>query len=87
MAKCNLMIPLTKAPDIVIDTAKKKIADAGGKMEGDTVKGSFSVSIPILGKIAGAYTVQGKMLAVDVTDKPMMLSCDKIQGWLSKQLD
>lgn len=86
MAKCTFAIPLTKAPEVVIEAAKKKIADAGGKMEGDAVKGSFAVGIPVLGKIAGVYTVTDQQLNVDVSDKPMMLSCDKIQGWLSKQL-
>ncbi len=86
MAKCTISIPLTKAPDIVIEAAKKRIADAGGKMEGDTASGTFQVSIPVMGKIAGDYRMSSDAMVVDVNEKPFVLPCGKIEEWLKKQL-
>lgn len=86
MAKCSFSIPLAKPVADVVEAAKSKIAGAGGKMIGDATSGTFDVGIPVLGKISGAYRTTPKSLDIDINDKPMMLSCGKIEEWLKKQL-
>jgi hypothetical protein len=85
MADCKISIPLTKAPDVVIEAVRKRVLDQKGTFSGDTAKGQFSVSVPVMGKIAGTYTIPAKSLDITITDKPMLLPCGKIETWLKAQ--
>lgn len=82
----KISIPLTKAPEQVVEAIRNRIAEQKGTFSGDTSKGQFSVSIPVFGKIAGTYTIPAKTLEITITDKPMLLPVSKIETWLKSQL-
>lgn len=86
MADNKISIPLTKAPDVVIEAIRNRVAEQKGTFTGDTTKGQFAVAIPVFGKVAGTYTIPAKTLEIVITDKPMMLPIGKIETWLKNQL-
>jgi hypothetical protein len=85
MAKCNFSVDSAQPVAQLIDKAKKAIASAGGTFDGNTEKGNYSIPTP-LGKITGAYTVNGNVIAFEITDKPFLVGCSKIEDELKKYL-
>jgi hypothetical protein len=59
------------------------VRGAGGNFTGDTEEGRYSVWTPI-GSISGNYSVSGQTIHIDVTDKPMILSCSLIEKKLNE---
>ena len=86
MAECQFGIDFTGSAEDLVKRAKKEIEDHGGTFQGDASSGSFSVSVPILGKIEGAYTIKGQTINVTITKKPGLLSCGAIESQLKKYL-
>jgi hypothetical protein len=82
---CNIIIPLTKSPDEIISKAKQAIESQGGSFSGDNLQGNFSVPVP-LGKVAAEYSISGQQLQINVTQKPFIVSCRKIESFLREQL-
>jgi hypothetical protein len=62
-----------------LDQVRTAILQAGGKFTGDASAGSLSAPTP-LGKIEGKYTVRGNVVTLTITNKPMLVSCDTIEG-------
>lgn len=85
MKACNFTIDCTEPVEQLIDKAQKAIISAKGTFEGDLEKGEFIIPTPI-GKIEGNYKVQGASIAFEITDKPMILGCDRIESELKKYL-
>jgi hypothetical protein len=85
MAKCNFSLPFSGPASAIIAKAKKSIEDQGGSFHGDDISGSFSVNSPV-GGVYATYLIEGQNLNVAVTKKPIVLSCDKIEEFLRKQL-
>lgn len=82
---CNFNIPFLGDANTVMNKAKSAVESQGGNFTGDTTAGSFDVSI-FGNKIAGSYTVNGQFLEVIISDKPMMIPCNAIENFLSKQI-
>ncbi|BAV08327.1 hypothetical protein SAMN05421788_112135 [Filimonas lacunae] len=85
MSKCNFNVPLNNTADAVVEKLRSRITAAKGSFDGDSSKGNFVVQTP-LGAVHGNYTVAGETLNVDITDKPMFVPCDMIEGYLQKEL-
>ncbi len=83
MAKCNFSIEFSSTPENLIQQAKTGITSANGKFIGDTSSGSFKFNTP-LGDIEGGYTITDCVITVAVDDKPMLLSCKRIETELRK---
>ena len=85
MSTCNFSIPFPGNAEDIFARAQTAITGAGGKFTGDVGGGEFSLST-FIGAIAGSYTVNGSDMNVKITDKPMFLSCSKIEDELRKYL-
>ena len=83
MAKHSFSVDFPGAAQDVVAKAKGAIEKAGGKFLGDEKKGDFSVATP-LGKVTGVYTITAQKFAVDITDKPMLLSGSMIEDQVRK---
>lgn len=85
MSKCSFSIPFSESAEDFLVKAKSGITSAGGIFFGDVNAGNFSIST-FVGAIAGTYTFRGSTLQVEITDKPMFLSCSMIEEELRKKL-
>lgn len=85
MADCNFSIPFTGSVDTVISKARTAVQGQGGTLDGDTNNGQFRVSV-FGSTIAGQYAIVGNEMQIVITDKPFMIPCSTIEGFLSKQL-
>ena len=85
MSTCRFSIPYSGDVNNILAKANTGITGAGGKFTGDASTGDFSLST-FLGAINGNYIVDAKHLNITITDKPMFLSCDKIEEELRKRL-
>lgn len=81
MAKCNFKIGYSQPIESLIEQARTGIAQKGGTFNGDTHSGNFTVPSPV-GKIVGNYTVQGSSIDFAITDKPFIVTCNKIESAL-----
>jgi hypothetical protein len=85
MAKCSFSIPFATSPEEILAKAKSGITTAGGQFSGDVAGGEFSIAT-FVGTIAGRYDMGPGQLNIDIDDKPMFLSCSKIEEELKKYL-
>ena len=85
MAKCNISIDFNGDPDQLIITAEQAISGAGGSFAGNNSEGNFAINSP-LGKVSGTYTVLGQSFNINISDKPFLVSCSKIEEELRKQI-
>ncbi|RZJ72568.1 hypothetical protein [Flavobacterium sp.] len=85
MAKCNFNIAVIEPIEILIEKAKNGITSIGGTFEGTTEKGTFSIPTKA-GKIIGNYSVNHNSIEFEITDKPILVGCKKIETELKKYL-
>jgi hypothetical protein len=85
MSKCSFSIPFSGNVENILSKAKSGITGAGGTFTGDASGGNFSLST-FIGTITGTYTLNALTLNIDITDKPMFLSCSQIESELKKNL-
>ena len=82
---CDFSIPFSGNPEAVLDKARSTVQSQGGSFNGDTNNGDFTVSV-FGNKIVGNYNVSGQTLNINITDKPFMVPCSAIEGFLKGQL-
>lgn len=82
---CQFSLPFSGTPDAVLQKAKNAVQSQGGTFNGDASKGDFKVSV-FGNSIAGSYTVSGDQLNVDITDKPFLIPCSAIEGYLKNAI-
>ena len=82
---CDFTLPFSGDPESVLAKARKAVESQGGSFTGDTNRGDFHVSV-FGNKIVGNYTVSGQTLNINITDKPFMVPCSAIEGFLKNQL-
>ena len=85
MSKCNFSIPFHGSVEQLVGKAKDAIRSAGGQFSGDVAGGQFSLST-FVGTISGSYDVSQSSLNIDISDKPMFVSCSMIEQELKKYL-
>lgn len=82
---CDFSIPFSGNPEAILAKAKSTVQSQGGQFNGDINGGDFQVSV-FGNKIVGNYTVSGQTLNIQITDKPFMVPCSAIEGFLKGQL-
>jgi hypothetical protein len=86
MSACDpTSIPFQGAVNEYLVKAKEKIGKMNGTLNGTDTSGTFDVNSPV-GRVAGTYAVSGQTITITVTDKPMMLPCNMIEGFLKGAL-
>ena len=63
----------------VLARVQSLIVGEGGQFTGDAAAGRFAGTSP-LGPIEGRYTVQGKVIRVTITSKPILAPCGTIEA-------
>lgn len=86
MSACNFTIPFSKPVDEILAKAKKTVESQDGTFTGDTSSGHFNVSV-FGNTVVGSYSVEGQNLNIDITDKPFLVPCNMIEGFLKGQLN
>lgn len=86
MSKCNFSIAFDGDAEQLIAKARKEILLAGGTFSGDATSGKFSLGTP-LGTVKGDYTIKEQIFAIEVTDKPMMVGCSRIENELRRYME
>ena len=85
MAACIFTIPFTGSADSILEKAKKAVEKQNGNFSGDTNNGNFSVSF-FGQEIVGGYTIAGNDLNIVIDNKPFMVPCSTIEGFLKGQI-
>ena len=82
---CEFSMPFSGDADTVLAKAKKAVQSQGGNFSGDATSGDFDVSV-FGNKMVGTYTVAGQTLNILITDKPFLIPCSTIEGFLKNQI-
>lgn len=85
MSKCIINLPFSGDPEPFIQQVRSQVSNFGGKFEGDSNSGSIYVSTP-LGKVAGTYQISSSIVTITITEKPMFISCGKIEDLLKSYI-
>lgn len=82
---CNFNIPISGSAQQVLNRARTAVQGQGGNFTGDETSGNFNVSV-FGSTIKGSYTVVGNELNITITDKPFLVPCKTIEGYLKKEM-
>lgn len=85
MAACNFDFTFSGDPNTVLEKARKAVSSQGGTFEGDTQSGDFHLSV-FGNTITGSYSVAGQNMNIVISEKPFLLPCSTIEGFLKAQL-
>ncbi len=85
MAECSISLPFAGSQDQLYDTVQQALAKQGGTMSGSKAYGNISLPTPA-GTVTGTYRTAPGRINVDITDKPFLVSCTRIDSELRKGL-
>lgn len=85
MAACNFSFPVQGDANAVLQRARNAVQGQGGNFQGDEQSGNFNLTV-FGSTIAGSYTVAGQQMEIVIQDKPFLLPCTTIEGFLKSQL-
>lgn len=84
---CNFPIEYPRPKDEMVVQLKAAIeSQTNGIFQGDTSSGSFSFTAKGF-DLAGSYSIRGDIIDVNISKKPWLLSCGKIESEIRKYLD
>jgi hypothetical protein len=84
---CNFAIEYPRPKDEMVVQLKAAIeSQTDGIFQGDSSAGLFSFSAKGF-DLAGNYTISGDTIAVNITQKPWLISCSKIEKEIRKYLE
>lgn len=83
---CNFSIEYTGDKDELIGRFRSTIkAQTNGQFEGDVTNGAFSLTAMGF-NIFGNYIIKGDLIQVNITEKPFLLSCSRIESEVKRYL-
>ncbi|GAB3174836.1 hypothetical protein [Telluribacter humicola] len=83
MAQCNISINFNEPIDQLVEKAEDGITSIGGAFIGNTNSGEYSIPTPV-GNIMGNYTVTDRLINFEISKKPLLVTCKKIEDELRK---
>jgi hypothetical protein len=86
MSKCEFSIAFNTRAEQMVEKARHEIHLSGGTFEGDVERGSFSINTP-LGPVKGVYTIEAQVFVIEIKDKPMLVSCGRIENELRRYME
>ncbi len=75
---CKFSLPFSGDAESLTQRAKQQILKMSGAFNGDANQGNFRAKTP-LGFIEGTYEVIGQEIGLNISKKPLLLSCRKIE--------
>ena len=85
MSACNFSFPLQGDSAAILQKARTAVTGQGGNFEGNEQSGNFNLSV-FGSTITGSYSVAGSQMDIVISDKPFLLPCVTIEGFLKSQL-
>lgn len=82
---CYFTVTIEQPIESLIEKARKGITSSGGTFEGDVQRGTYSIPVPT-GTIKGSYTVTDKQIAFEISAKPAIPTCKRIEKELKDYL-
>lgn len=82
---CKFQFPFSVPAAEAVSKARKAVESQNGSFTGDVAKGGFEVSV-FGNYIKGNYTIEGQVLYLEVTDKPVFVPCSLIESFLKKEI-
>lgn len=82
---CNFTFEYTKPKTEMVSKLETAILGQHGSFQGDEAGGEFSFSAMGF-SFRGNYTIIGDQIAVEITDKPFLVSCGKIESEIKKYM-
>ncbi|MDI9356801.1 MAG: hypothetical protein QM536_07260 [Chitinophagaceae bacterium] len=86
MENCSFSINFYEETDALLGRAKTVIEKMGGSFTGSNQNGNFFIHTPI-GAVRGTYIVNNNSILFQITDKPFLITCGKIEGEIRKYLN
>ncbi len=86
MANCNFFIEFNGDGSDLIERARVGITKAGGNLKGDDQNGNFHITTS-LGKIEGVYSIVLNQINIEISHKPMLVSCKRIETELQQLMN
>lgn len=84
---CNFSINYPKPKEELVTKLRSAIlSQSNAQFEGDDTSGVFGLTAMGF-DIAGKYTIEGDDIEVNITDKPFLVSCSRIESELRKYLE
>ena len=80
---CNFSISFPGSAEKLLEKAKAAIEGQGGNFAGDLTSGNFSVQV--LGNISGSYTISGQVMNINISSKPLFISCSQIESFMKSR--
>lgn len=82
---CKFQLPFSEPAESAVQKAKAAVENQNGSFNGDTISGNFELTV--FGNfIKGNYTIEGQVLNLEVTDKPLFVPCSMIESFLKKEI-
>jgi hypothetical protein len=85
MSACNFSFPIQGNPADILQKARAAVTGQGGTFEGNEQSGQFNLTV-FGSTITGSYSVAGSQMDILISDKPFLLPCVTIEGFLKSQL-
>lgn len=85
MAACSFTLQHAGTPETLFPVVQHELSKSGGSIQGSPTAGSISTPTPA-GDVTLNYKARGSSIAVTVLDKPMLVSCARIQSGLLELL-
>lgn len=83
---CKINLPFHQSAAEALGKAKAAVLSQNGNFNGDENSGDFDLNV--FGNfIKGNYTVEGQVLKLEITDKPIFVPCAMVESFLKKQLN
>lgn len=80
----TLKLPVEPTPKL-LDTLRRKLSERGGQISGNLNRGTITAPTP-LGQMSASYRIDGQQLILTITDKPSLVSCERIERELRSAL-
>lgn len=81
MAVCRFEFEFTVSGETLVERIRTHVHKVGGSFVGSASDGSFHLPTPV-GEFKGYYQVSGRVILLEVTDKPFFVPCSAIESTL-----
>jgi len=87
MASCNpFNVDFSGSAQDLFNKISTLIHQHGGTISGGPSGGAFSVPVPVLGTVAGTFSVSGQICTIHVTQRSFFLACSVIESFVKSNI-
>jgi hypothetical protein len=83
---CTFTIAIEGSTTTFVAKAKEKVEQNGGSFEANGNKGTFFVALPLGQQISGNYALNQQDMIVNITHKPIVIGCGKIEEYVKTHI-